>query len=87
MRDRVFIETGLIIEHKSKNTLHEAKCDFIVNNNGEIHDFSDKREYKIDITYNKLPQLPVKLNSLRLTKTLINQGIIDISECKLNFHK
>jgi len=85
LADKILQETGLIIE--SKNTLQEAEADFLINNIGEISDFSDKKQYAFDIEYNLLPTLPVKVNPLRLTKWLISQNIIQINECNLGFQK
>jgi len=83
--DKVFAETGLIIEQQK--ALHEAEHDFIFKNSGEIFDFIDNKKYEVYIKYDLLPPLPVKSNNLRLAKWLLNKEFITLDECKISYHK
>jgi len=81
--DKIFEQTGYIIEIKKEL----SPCDLILDNIGNITDYTDKKRYKVDIEYNLNLLLPVKVDSLRLVKTLLNSNIIELNECKLAFKK
>jgi len=81
--DKIFEQTGYIIEIKKEIT----NCDLIFDNSGNITDYNDKKRYKVEINYDLNLAIPIKIDSLRLIKSLLNSNIIPLSECIIKFEK
>jgi len=81
----IFAQTGMIIEMPDKSALGNQNHDFLINCRGEIFDYHDKKQYKINLEYKTGLTIPV--SPTRLTNFLIQSNLITLDDCSCTYSK